>query len=144
MGIIEGINISSKSLVVPAGACIVGGVIGGLIANKVLKASKPIDTLPEKWVKVGQINDLRIYPVKGMPAISVKEASVGRLGLKGTKKRSNFKTLLIHNDILITLVHFHICRCGKSIAERQSICNCQPTRRLFVTEEDSSVDTHTN
>lgn len=86
MGLIEGINLSSKSLIVPASTCIVGGIIGGLIAKKIIKASESVDTLPEKWVKVGQINELLIYPVKGMPGISVKEASVGRLGLKGKKE----------------------------------------------------------
>jgi len=44
--------------------------------------SAPVDKLPEKWVKVGKIAELNIYPVKGMPGTSVDEAMLGRLGLK--------------------------------------------------------------
>lgn len=87
MGLLDKINLfSESSLVVPACACIVGGVVGGLIAKKVLETSAPIDLLLEKWMKVGQIKDLLIYPIKGMPGFSVKEAFLGRLGLKGTEE----------------------------------------------------------
>lgn len=76
---------SGSSLVVPAGACIVGVVLGGIIMKKAINASGKVDKLPEKWVKVGKIENLFIYPVKGMPGISVREASLETLGLKGTQ-----------------------------------------------------------
>lgn len=87
MGLLDKINLSiGSSLIVPACACIAGGVVGGLTAKKVFETSAPIDLLPNKWMKVGQIRDLLIYPIKGMPGFSVKEASLGRLGLKGTEE----------------------------------------------------------
>lgn len=44
MGLMEGISLSSKSLIVPPSACIVSGVIGGLVAKKNIKASKSEDS----------------------------------------------------------------------------------------------------
>jgi uncharacterized protein YcbX len=85
MGLLEGLGkVPTSSLILPAGACVAGCIVGGLIMKKVGSCSGPTDTLPEKWVKVGQIKDLLIYPIKGMPGKSVDEAVLGRLGLKAT------------------------------------------------------------
>lgn len=81
-------KVPTTALAVSAVA-VAGGLIGGLIMKKVTAAANSVDKLPEKWGKVGKIKDLLIYPVKGMPGISVNEAVLGRLGLKGLKIEIN-------------------------------------------------------
>lgn len=87
MNLLEGMGkVPTAALVVSAGACMaVGGILGGLMVKKISADASSTDKLPEKWVKVGKIKDLIIYPVKSMVGIPVNEAVLGRLGLHGTK-----------------------------------------------------------
>lgn len=102
MQLLEGIKIpSSTTLAVSAG--VVGGVVGGLIMKKVIKASGSVDELPQKWVKVGEVKDLVIYPMKGLPGLSLTEAELGSMGLKGMNPftKSENHNLINHFKIMI-------------------------------------------
>lgn len=72
---------TTTTLLVSAGACIVGGVVGGLLVKKV--SSKSVEQAPQKWIKVGVVKELVIYPVKSIPGISVTETQLGSMGFVG-------------------------------------------------------------
>ncbi|CAL8142134.1 unnamed protein product [Orchesella dallaii] len=80
MSLLEGIKLPASTLAISAGACVAGGIVGGLIMKRTAKTT---DQLPEKWIKVGEIKKLNVYPVKSMSGVSVNEAVVARLGLQG-------------------------------------------------------------
>lgn len=53
------------------------------LANKLKNSDFYEKNPPEKWVKVGTISDLVIYPVKSLPGITVTQAVTTILGLQG-------------------------------------------------------------
>jgi hypothetical protein len=84
-----------SSLKVPGAVAFGGGLITGIVANNLLnkmsaRSSNVIKT-PDKWVRVGTISQLIIYPVKAMPGVYVNKAKVTQLGLAqaGTNNKQN-------------------------------------------------------
>jgi hypothetical protein len=49
-------------------------------------ASKESKVLPEKWIKVGTVKTLTLYPVKSCCGIDVDEAQIAEMGLKGKRE----------------------------------------------------------
>jgi len=56
---------------------------GGLVTGLILASRKRKEKAPEKWIKVGTISDLIVYPVKSVAGIYVHEGTATKLGLKG-------------------------------------------------------------
>ena len=58
--------------------------ISGLVATYIFNDRKNgLQGVPQKWIKVGTVSHLFLYPVKSCQGISVKEATATTLGLKG-------------------------------------------------------------
>ncbi|XP_021962844.1 mitochondrial amidoxime reducing component 2 [Folsomia candida] len=78
-------TLDSSALKVSA-LCFSGGLATGIIMSKLANKLKNSDFYeknpPEKWVKVGTISDLVIYPVKSLPGITVTQAVTTILGLQ--------------------------------------------------------------
>lgn len=72
-----------KHILLPAGACLAGCVAGGLLMKKIIQGTNGADQLPEKWMKVGEIKEIRIYPVKSIPPTSVNAAIIQDAGFIG-------------------------------------------------------------
>jgi hypothetical protein len=57
------------------------GAAFGLLASN-LKSVKPQE--PKKWVRVGVVSELCLFPVKSCQGIQVDEASTTMIGLQGS------------------------------------------------------------
>ncbi len=66
-------------------ATVSAAAISGVVASYVWKeyiSRKPIPT-PKKWIRVGTVKDLIIYPIKSCKGVSVPEVTATNIGLKG-------------------------------------------------------------
>jgi hypothetical protein len=68
-------------LAVGASVALGSGVIAGALLSKKLSAQKHKVT-PTKWVRVGSVKELILYPVKSCQGIHVNEAETTIIGLK--------------------------------------------------------------
>ena len=63
-----------------AAACVTSAALAAL-AVKARSGSG--NKIPQKWIRVGTVSELMIYPVKGCQGTHVREATLTKLGLKG-------------------------------------------------------------
>jgi hypothetical protein len=68
--------------------CFTGGLATGIIMSKLIRNPIRKDKIPDKWIRVGTITELIIYPVKSLPGVHVDKAIVTSLGLKGETSHS--------------------------------------------------------
>jgi len=71
---------SVKSQALVFGGGLLAGITLKTVMNKMSKHQEDLKT-PEKWMQVGTVSKLIIYPVKAMPGIEVNEAEITPLGL---------------------------------------------------------------
>jgi len=65
-----------------AATAISAAVATGSLATLIWSKSKTKNVMPERWVKVGTVSEMYIYPIKSCRAMAVPEAEAAPLGLK--------------------------------------------------------------
>lgn len=63
-------------------AAAASGAIATLLFSNI--KSKPQENVPEKWIRVGKVKELILYPIKSCKGIRVDEATITKVGLKGS------------------------------------------------------------
>ena len=78
---------AAVSAAVACGAATIGYLSS--IANDKSKLLK----VPKKWIRVGEVSNLTLYPVKSCQGIDVNEATASAMGLKGEVHASLYRPL---------------------------------------------------
>lgn len=66
-----------------ASGALAGVVISDLKSKAGLVNQVNLNTVPQKWVRVGAVSEIILYPVKSCKGINVHEATCTKIGLKG-------------------------------------------------------------
>jgi len=74
--------VSWEMTAVGTGAAVAAAVLTTLAAAKYIKNGTP-KAVPSKWIKVGEVKSIYIYPIKSAKGVSVSDAIITNLGLKG-------------------------------------------------------------
>lgn len=97
---------SWESTALVAGAAVAAILTTGIALKVFLKRTRR--RFPQKWIKVGTLSKLTIFPIKSCRGVSVPEANVTKLGLHG---KSIF--IIFRSMRYITLEQTYECSCRK-------------------------------
>jgi len=98
-------------------AAVASGAVVGLLANS-LTGSTNNSVEPKKWVRVGTVTNLILYPIKSCQGIYVEEASCEMIGLKGTASDelvNSFLKLVSNYSVLLQLRNIFVIGCSWSL-----------------------------
>lgn len=67
----------------------VAATAASVLTGVVLKGSRTVTkktiSVPKKWVRVGTVKELLMYPIKSCKRVHVREATCTQIGLRGMK-----------------------------------------------------------